>query len=132
MTGRASKKFLKINPFFRWGVILIAGYTIIRGALLSIVTMNPEGLIPMAMGGVLLLIIYRKSIYTSSALVGWALYFIIKYGTVFIGLVLSHHHNDYAEVELTTVLEKLVFLLLGIIIWISAYKYVEVHEIEED
>lgn len=131
MTGRPRKNILKINPWYRWLVILLSGYTIIRGAILSIITFNPDGLIPMAMGGVLLLIIYRKSIHSQAALIGWALYFIIKYGIVFFGLILSHHHNNYSDIEMVHLLEKFIFFLMGIVIWIGAYKYVEIHEIIE-
>ena len=130
MPGSTTKKVLKINPWFRWAVILVTGYTMIKGLILSVITYNPEGLIPIAMGSVLLYIIYKKSIHTPAALVGWALYFIIKYGVVFMALILSHHHNDYKDIESIVILEKLAFLLIGIVIWISTYRYVEVHEIE--
>jgi hypothetical protein len=131
MTGRSRKNILKINPWFRWMVIILSGYTIIRGAVLSIITFNPDGLIPIAMGGVLLLIIYRKSIHSQAALIGWALYFIVKYGVVFFGLILSHHHNNYSDIAMIELMEKFTFFLMGIVIWIGAYKYVEVHEVEE-
>ncbi|NNF33732.1 MAG: hypothetical protein HKN68_06470 [Saprospiraceae bacterium] len=132
MTGRSRKNILRINPWYRWMVIILSGYTIIRGGILSIITINPDGLIPIAMGGVLLLIIYKKSIHSQAALIGWALYFIIKYGIFFFGLVLSHHHNNYSDIETVDLLEKFMFFLMGIVIWIGAYKYVEVHEVEED
>ena len=109
-------------------VITLAVYSILRNAFFAIATANLEGFIPIAMASLLLLLIWKKSQHIRLALIGWALYFILKYGIVFFGLVLAYGHNGFQDVETTTVLEKLVFLLAGIIIWIGAYTYVEFHE----
>ena len=109
-------------------VLLVTIYTIVRGTIFSIITINPEGLIPLGMGSILLFIIYKRSIHTQAALIGWSLFFIIKYGTIFFGLILSHHHRNYQDLELISFLEKTAFFLLGIVIWIGSYRYVEIHE----
>lgn len=109
-------------------VILVSFYTIIRNLIMTIISGNFYGLIPIAISILMLLLVWYRHEQTKIALIGWALYFIFKYGISFVGLLLSHGHNRFIEVELIVLIEKAAFLVMGIVIWIGAEKYVEVHE----
>ena len=109
-------------------VISLAIYSILRNILFAVLTSNAEAFIPIAMASLLLLIIWKKSQHITLALIGWALYFIIKYGIVFFGLILAYGHNGFKDVSIINVLENMAFFLAGIVIWIGAYQFVEIHE----
>ena len=72
--------------------------------------------------------IWKRSQFISLALIGWALYFIVKYGINFFALVLAYGYNGFVDVAIEDVYEKFAFLLMGIVIWVGSYKYVEIHE----
>jgi hypothetical protein len=109
-------------------VLVLAVYSMLKNIVTAVITSNAEAALPIVMAWVLLYMIWKKSQHISLALVGWALYFIVKDGIGFFALVLAYGYNGFVDVAIEEVYEKLAFLLMGIVIWIGSYKYVEIHE----
>ena len=90
----------------------------------GLTTGNLKALIPIAIQGILLFLIFSKNKNAKIGIKIWAIILILSYGISFLAKLIKIALGD--EINLTELLNKAVFLLIGILIYVSNEKYVEI------
>jgi len=83
-----------------------------------------KALLPIAIQGILLFLIFSKNKNAKIGIKIWAIILILSHGISFLAKLFKIALGD--EINLTELLNKVVFLTIGILIYVFNEKYVEI------
>ena len=110
------------NKIFEYSLI---GYIILLLCwnLYALDTGNLYGFIPIGIQGILLFLIFTKNKYGKIGIKIWAIILILSHGLSLAGKSIKIFLGD--EIIVSELLNKIIFLTIGILIYIFNEKYVE-------
>ena|SRR5690606_859555 len=85
---------------------------------------NLMALVPIAIQGTLLFLIFSKNKYAKIGIKIWAIILILSHGLSLLAKIVKIILGD--EIEMTVLLNKIVMLTIGILIYIFNEKYVDI------
>jgi hypothetical protein len=110
------------NKIFEYS---LTGYLILLLCwnLYAIDTGNLYGLIPIGIQGILLFLIFSKNKYAKTGIKIWAIILILSHGLSLLGKTIKIFLGD--EIIISELMNKIIFLTIGILIYVYNEKYVE-------
>ena len=115
------------NKIFEYSLI---GYLILLLCwnLYALDTGNLYGFMPIGIQGILLFLIFTKNKYAKIGIKIWAIILILSHGLSLAGKSIKIFLGD--EIIITELLNKIIFLTIGILIYMFNDKYVELLKTE--
>jgi hypothetical protein len=111
------------NKMFEYSLI---GYLILLLSwnLYALGTGNLIGIITCGIQGLLLFLILTKNKYGKIGIKTWAIILILSHGISFLAKLVKIFLGD--EIQTTELLKKIIFMAIGILIYVFNEKYVEI------
>ena len=120
-------KIVYSNKLYVTIVLITAIYLIIYYAMALLIG-NLIALIPIGLSLLAIWLLVIRYIHIQFVLIVWAVYIVVSSGIKTISYILAYGYNGFADIGIMTFMEKVTILVLGIVVWVGAHKYVEEHE----
>ena len=92
--------------------------------LYTLTTGNLKSLISITFQGILLFLIFSKNKYAKIGIKIWAIILFLSHGISFLAILIKSFLGD--EILITQLFNKASFLILGIFIYVSNEKYIDI------